>query len=127
MSQCSRILAALENGPVSPIDFAAPDVIDGGAPIMRVAARIQDLRDQGLEIATATAANGTAIYTITQGTDQGSSTAAESASSSVASPNRAALVSAPTNDSGGAPPPPESALFEVEGLAPRHAYKDIAA
>ncbi len=31
-------------------DFAAPRVVDGGAPILRVAARIHDLRRDGWEI-----------------------------------------------------------------------------
>jgi hypothetical protein len=37
---------------VTPVDFAGPDVIDGGAPIMRVAGRINDLRNEGYVIRT---------------------------------------------------------------------------
>lgn len=53
LSQNQRVLALLrsrgEQG-VSPVDFAAPNVVDGQAPIMRLAARIKDLRDDGLPI-----------------------------------------------------------------------------
>lgn len=125
--QVDRILLALRSGPVSPIDFAAPNVIDGGLPVMRVAARVQDLRDRGYEISTMTAANGTAVYTLTGDVDLGdAATAAEPVSSSAASPTAVAQVSAPTHDSGGAPSPPESALFDTTEFAPRDAYKDAA-
>lgn len=65
MSQRGRILAQLERaGHITPVDFAAPDVCDGGLPIMRVAARIQDLRDQGHLITTGRLKNGCAVYTL---------------------------------------------------------------
>jgi hypothetical protein len=62
MTQTGRILAALNRGPVSPKDFALPNVIDGGSPIMRVAARIHDLVEAGYEITSETAGDGTAVY-----------------------------------------------------------------
>lgn len=37
---------------VTPVDFTGPDVIDGGAPILRLAGRINDLRNQGYVIRT---------------------------------------------------------------------------
>jgi hypothetical protein len=37
---------------ITPIDFAAPNVIDGGAPIMRLARCVNDLRNQGHNIKT---------------------------------------------------------------------------
>lgn len=49
-SQTERVLNALRKaGPrgITAVDFALPDVIDGGPPIMRVAARVMDLRRQG--------------------------------------------------------------------------------
>lgn len=53
MSQKNRVLASLhkhrKHG-ISQIDFDLPDVIDGGAPIKRVAARIEELRDEGFAI-----------------------------------------------------------------------------
>ena len=55
MTQKQRILTMLnQRGSlgVTPVDFAGPDVIDGGAPIMRVAGRINDLRNEGYEIRT---------------------------------------------------------------------------
>lgn len=49
-SQTDRVLDALRKaGPrgITAVDFALPDVIDGGPPITRVAARVMDLRHQG--------------------------------------------------------------------------------
>jgi len=49
-TQCERVLAALERSGahgITQVDFALPNVIDGGPPITRVAARIKELRDQG--------------------------------------------------------------------------------
>lgn len=51
MSQIERIEKALHKaGPagISPVDFQLPDVIDGGKPILRVAARIHELGDKVL-------------------------------------------------------------------------------
>lgn len=55
MTQKDRILKMLhQRGSlgVTPVDFASPNVIDGGEPIMRVAGRINDLRNDGYEIRT---------------------------------------------------------------------------
>lgn len=55
MTQRERVLKMLhQRGAlgVTPVDFAGPDVIDGGAPIMRLAPRVQELRDQGYVIRT---------------------------------------------------------------------------
>jgi hypothetical protein len=124
MSQCSRILRALERGPVRPTDFLLPDVIDGEKPIIRVAARIQDLRDQGHEITTSTAANGVAVYQLEQDV-----TAVESRDL-VAHPDADVLLeSLPPNGAAQAddiPLPPGSqgqvwaapALFETSGSQP---------
>lgn len=67
-SQVERVRRALERaGPdgVSPVDFALPEVVDGGRPIMRLAARILDLRRQGLSINVSSDPNGTARYVLT--------------------------------------------------------------
>lgn len=53
MSQTARVLAALRHRGAEGItaaDFAAGRVIDGQKPIMRVAARILELRQQGHRI-----------------------------------------------------------------------------
>lgn len=64
MTQKERILKALKAAGatgISPEDFLLPDVIDAGKPILRVAARIDDLRKEGVKITTDS--NGTtAIY-----------------------------------------------------------------
>lgn len=65
MSDTDRVLALLrtrKEAGVSPIDFAAPNVVDGEKPVMRVAARILELRKDGFDITTGRAVNGTAIY-----------------------------------------------------------------
>jgi len=67
VTQKDRVLAALiarQDRGITPVDFAAPDVIDNGKPIMRVAARIHDLRQDGIPILEAREPNGTARYTL---------------------------------------------------------------
>lgn len=63
-TQRSRVLAALRAHPagVNETAFAAPRVLDGGSPILRVAARIFELRSEGHDIRTARERNGTATY-----------------------------------------------------------------
>ena len=66
MTQKQRILAQLRAAGgrgVSPTDFLAPDVCDGGKPILRVAARILDLKNEGHSIDCQTEA-GTAVYVL---------------------------------------------------------------
>lgn len=43
----------LEHGSTTPVEWQAP-AIDGGKPILRVAARIGELRAEGMDIKTAT-------------------------------------------------------------------------
>lgn len=52
-TQRTRVLRALEHAGsrgITSVDFQLPDVIDGGAPILRVAARIEELVDDGYRI-----------------------------------------------------------------------------
>lgn len=63
MSDRQRILDALQKGPVNPIMFQAP-ACDGGKPILRVAARISELRAAGDRITSQRQPNGTATYTL---------------------------------------------------------------
>lgn len=63
VTQCDRVLAYLEQyGYVNTVDFMAPEVCDGGLPIIRLAARIYDLRVQGHHIDDLKEANGTVTY-----------------------------------------------------------------
>lgn len=63
MGQRERIEKVLrERGYVAATDFMAPNVIDGGKPITRVAARMLELRAAGYELERERAKNGTAIY-----------------------------------------------------------------
>ena len=64
MTQRDRVLAALALGPVSPISFIRHPTVDGGPPILRVAARIHELRADGHEITETRAPDGTAVYTL---------------------------------------------------------------
>lgn len=43
-------------------DFASPDVVDGGPPILRVAARVAELRSRGVPIVQAGRRGGLVIY-----------------------------------------------------------------
>lgn len=61
----ARVLARLEAGPLHPADFLLPNVCDGGKPILRVAARIKDLRDEGHDIV-----RPTALYVLKVSPDQ---------------------------------------------------------
>lgn len=62
-SQNERVLLALMRYPrVSVTDFLAPAVVDGGKPITRLAARINDLRAEGHKIERAGRVNGCASY-----------------------------------------------------------------
>ena len=64
MTQKQRILKALQAAGaegIKPEDFLLPDVVDAGKPILRGAARIDDLRKEGLTITTDSSGH-TAIY-----------------------------------------------------------------
>lgn len=66
-TQCDRVLAALylagARG-ITCIEFDAPNVCDGGEPIKRLAARVNELREAGFEIETAGTRNKCAVYRI---------------------------------------------------------------
>jgi hypothetical protein len=66
-TQNARVLAALRKaGPagVKTADFLAPDVIDGGEPVIRLPARVNDLREAGHVIVTHREPNQTARYVL---------------------------------------------------------------
>lgn len=64
MTQSKRVLRALRRHPegICQPEFLLPNVIDGGPPITRLAARIRDLRSQGHEIVTDGERYGCAVY-----------------------------------------------------------------
>jgi hypothetical protein len=67
MTQTKRVRAALERAGkqgVSPTDFLRYPTVDGGPPILRLAARILDLRNDGLSIESSTDPNGVARYVL---------------------------------------------------------------
>jgi hypothetical protein len=64
-SQRDRVLKALRDAGPNGVDttaFLAPSVIDGQKPILRLAARVRDLRDQGHRITSQRLMNGTVRY-----------------------------------------------------------------
>lgn len=64
-TQCERVLRALElsgRRGVCQVDFLAPNVIDGGEPITRLAARVSDLKRDGHSIHYAGSRNKTRVY-----------------------------------------------------------------
>lgn len=63
-TQNQRVLRMLERHPdgICAPDFMLPNVIDGGTPITRLAARIRDLRDQGEEIIVDGERHSCAVY-----------------------------------------------------------------
>jgi hypothetical protein len=69
MTQRDRVLHALqaagERG-VTQVDFMLPGVIDGGAPITRVAARIDELRRAGHQIVNAEWRQKCIVYRLEQ-------------------------------------------------------------
>ena len=52
MTGKQRVLAQLRKGPVTLADFDRDTAVDGGARITRLAARIQDLKDDGYAISS---------------------------------------------------------------------------
>lgn len=72
-TQKQRVLRLLrhrraDRRPVNVADFHTP-AVDGGAPIMRLASRIDELRDDGHGIETRRAPNGTADYFLRRDAD----------------------------------------------------------
>lgn len=84
----ARVLARLRLGPVKPTDFLLPGVVDGARPIMRVAARIKDLRDEGYGIQTGKGPGGVALYTLTSSPDSSGNLAGAKSPGAVASGQR---------------------------------------
>jgi len=67
MTQTERVLAALKAvGPrgVTGYDFSGPVVIDGGHRVMRVAARVLELREQGHPVETVGRRDGHVVYVL---------------------------------------------------------------
>lgn len=86
MSQKARALAALRTRGADGLcttDFLAPDVIDHGPPITRLAARILELREDGHEIVEIGRVNGCAIYRLLQDAQDAPPTRAPSAAESL--------------------------------------------
>lgn len=121
MTQADRIHAALQAGPVQSTDFLDP--ADGGPPILRVAARIYDLRQQGHTIRETRNANGTSTYILTAGAPSPPSEGLPETVPSSAQPRSvgdvAAAMAPPPHSPSGAGEPTllfDAAAYERPGL-----------
>ena len=75
MTQCERVLKASRGlRGVTQGDFAGPHTVDGGPTISRVAARIQDLKDQGHTFDVIGERNGFRVYRLNVDVDRASGT-----------------------------------------------------
>lgn len=63
----TRLLKALRQGPVRVIDWTGPTTPDGGPPILRVAARVKELRSVGFPIERTGTASACAVYELVSG------------------------------------------------------------
>lgn len=69
MSQRDRVLAALYaagTAGITQVDFMLPNVCDGGAPITRVAARIEELRGEGFRVVSGERRQKCTVYRLEQ-------------------------------------------------------------
>jgi hypothetical protein len=118
MTQRDRVLAALRHaGPagLTQVDFLGPQVCDHGKPITRVAARVNELRDQGFTISSGGTRHGCAVYVLKE---QPSATTVSA--DPKGSPMDAAVVAE------GTPELISSRLFDPVALSrPLGAYDDI--
>lgn len=64
----ARLLRALRQGPVRVIDWTGPATPDGGAPILRMAARMKELRSAGFAIERTGTASQCAVYELVNAT-----------------------------------------------------------
>lgn len=67
MTQRERILAALRAAGrrgITQVDFLRFPTVDGGPPVTRVAARVQELRDEGLDIVSSGTRDRCAVYVL---------------------------------------------------------------
>lgn len=67
MTQTDRVLAALHAHPnrgINSVDFIRFPTIDGGPPITRLAARIEELRNQGFNIESGERRERCTVYRI---------------------------------------------------------------
>ena len=67
MTQQQRVLRALRAAGgrgISAVDFLAPDVCDGGAPIVRLPSRIEELRRAGHPILSRGRRHGCVVYVL---------------------------------------------------------------
>lgn len=118
MTQRERVLRALQTaGPrgVTQVDFLRFPTVDGGPPITRLAARIQELKDAGHRIGSSATRDKCAVYVWTDWARRGDSSTLPAAPTSTAAVNPAEDGAAGT-------------LFNPAlGSSPAGAYDDLEA
>jgi hypothetical protein len=73
VTQADRLLTALTRAGakgITSVDFIRYPTIDGGPPILRIAARVKDLRNEGFNIITEGERDGVAVYKLEQHSGQ---------------------------------------------------------
>lgn len=63
----ARVLRALQSGPVRVTDWSGFTTPDGGKPILRMAARVKELRNAGWPVERTGRHNNCAVYELGQG------------------------------------------------------------
>lgn len=140
MTQSERVLAALRKGPVNTVHFAQIPVIDGGKPILRIAARVFDLQQQGYLITTRRRSNATVDYVLVGDVDRSDGLTAQATVETKAAEPRSdigpstiasACATDGVDESGVAPPAPSEvtsdSLFDDGDYASRSDYRDAEA
>ena len=118
LTQTQRILRlALERGEdgITAVDFQLPDVADGGAPILRVAARIGELEEDGIHFTDGGTRNRCKVYVLDR---ESLARATKPPTTTFGPPSAASPVPPPQADEGGT-----GALFQI-GRAQQSAIFD---
>lgn len=111
MTDVERVAQRLHHARVVRHDDFLPPTIDGRKPILRLAARIYDLRQRGYKIRDERTESGMVDYFL------------------VARPAGAEVASRPTyppRSTGGAPPEPPVSLFPADTTSPGSVGRDTA-
>lgn len=123
-SQVERVLALLRERAgagrgVNTTELQELPVADGGRPILRLAARVHQLRERGFVISGRRERNGTQTYVLLAEPEVERASSAEhkvASPSADKSPARLALGGADTPPRSAAPAEPLAALFDTSGL-----------
>lgn len=111
-TQKERVLAALRREPLTQVDFLAPSTCDGGPPIIRLPARIDELRQDGHDIRIVGRRHSCGLYRLHESAD--SAPAESSPDPGMGTGRHEAPASEPMFDRSIGTPPPRSAVLGVD-------------